>query len=605
MDFKQKYLKYKFKYLQLKNLQQIGGAPGDINVLYANVGRDYENADNSFSLNQYNYNMYKAFCDYIDSHNKDDNTSQITLENLKKCLTYMVTTNIQLLTFNEFCYSKLYDLIKFMNASEKYNNYDIILIAQNRDNAVYNCKLDQLEGYHPNIKQLNDDEKRKDLKNTHKKNTHKNDSYFKCFGFIYDRTKIEFNLDDTLTKLQNNLENQNLQFNKLERLEGRHVYPSVPTQPDIKVNRDLFVIDRFAYKLKEESFISQIILQYCAFSSFKNKVNGLDFVLYNVHIKGILKDNRHNWQQQYQNIIEFIKTFDKQDQSFIIGDFNIRAGYKNFDDMEHDINVLINGLDIGEDKFSNYINFYRCNEKCENTLLIRKNNTSLEVPDACVNLPIEYNCHKPVKFTILGNSPAEAQAQVPPAQVPPAQVPSASTPSAAQVPAPTPAPTPSTTLAIPAPAPVPAQVPAPAPTPAPPQSSAQKVWGRPATAQPATKLTTATSTAPVPAIPSARAIPTQTTAPAPAPSKIIFANLKLKLDIDKKLVTKIKRMGLFDIKNGRFDGQYFTSLIESLYNIKLYNTDIGLIRFEVTKIYNEYEKILFVKLKKDIDTYKS
>ena len=61
-DFKLKYLKYKMKYLQLKKLQ-IGGAPDDINVLYANVGRDYEYPGNTKKLKTTNMKM--AFCKYI------------------------------------------------------------------------------------------------------------------------------------------------------------------------------------------------------------------------------------------------------------------------------------------------------------------------------------------------------------------------------------------------------------------------------------------------------------------------------------------------------------------------------------------------------------
>jgi hypothetical protein len=414
-----------------------------------------------------------------------------------------------------------------MNSNKQFDNYDIILIAQNRDNKIYNCKLDDLEGYHPELIQLEIPENA---------NTHKHDSYYKCFGFIYDKTSIEFNLEDTQNKLKINFEKPDLQFVKLDLLEGKNVYPIA--QPNLEVKRNLFIISRFAYTLEvqKNTMISKYILQYCAFSSFKNKKTNLEFVLYNTHFIGTLKDSSNNWIKQYQNIINFIKVNKEQDKTIIIGDFNIRSNFKTYEIAERGIKDLINSLDIGENKFSNQINLYKCTEKCENTLLIRKNDIYLEVPDACVDLLIGYNCHKPVTFTILSKARTPAQVPQPapalaPAQVPPAQV----------------------------------SQPSPAPQPAP---------------------------APAPAL-------------AQVPAKIIFANLKLKSGIDKKLVTKIKQMTLSDIKNGRFDEQYFTSLIESLYDIKLQNTNIGLIRFKSNKIYNDYEKTLFVKLKNDINTYKS
>jgi hypothetical protein len=408
VNYREKYLKYKMKYIELKKIQ-MGGALNDINVLYANVGRDFSTPTEGLA-------GLKAYCDYKNRDNILDNTSLITLDNLKKCLDYVAQQNIELLTINEFCYSKLYELILYINSDRKFNDYDIILIAQNRDNRVYNCKLKKIEGYHPHIRPLNSDEIQKDVENittfiksTYDReptkydfNSHKNDSYFKCFGFIYNRNIIDFNLIETQSKISNHLKNPALRFTKIENLLGDHVYPRNPINIDLNVQRNLYVINRFDYRLEvvSKDIISEYLLQYCAFSCFKNKITNLEFILYNTHFIGTLKDNRANWIEQYNNIIEFIKDNNKQEQTFIIGDFNIRSNYSSYETANIGIRELINSLDIEPNKFSNHINLYPCNTSCENTLLIRKNDSHITTPETCVDINIAYNCHKPIIFTI-------------------------------------------------------------------------------------------------------------------------------------------------------------------------------------------------------------
>jgi len=426
-DFKLKYLKYKLKYLQLKKLHQFGGEPGDINVLYANVGRDYEDASNTISLNTRNRNTNKAFCDYKNGDTDTYETAQITLENLKKCLTHMVTNNIKLLTFNEFCYSKLEDLNQWMDQNDEFVNLDIILIAQNHDDIIYTSKT-KPNGYYPqDIKyetqspeekiliKLSNPIKNKETNNyeykddEHFAGSFVKDSYYKCFGFIYDKTLLEFNEDITRD------------FIRKINMRGPYTYNSNPTilngplqttitRPEISFkalplskNRNIKVIERYDYLVGtlNKDLVSENILQFCAFSSFKNRQTNLDFVLYNTHFSGTLKDNSDRWIKQYSNIIKFIKENGQQVEIFIIGDFNIRSNYRTIVDMKDGVSHIINSIDLGENKFSNYKKFYECNKNCENTLLITKNNRYINTTQVCTTVGIQYNCHTPVTFTIL------------------------------------------------------------------------------------------------------------------------------------------------------------------------------------------------------------
>jgi hypothetical protein len=346
--------------------------------------------------------------------------------------------DINILTFNEFCYSKVYDLIDFMNSQPTLINYDVILIAQNRDNASYKTDKVRLEGYHE--KNITD--------GTGKTSIH--DSYYKCSGFIYDRTKVTFNLELSnryithTIKSEKNNNNDTYVFTKIDRLLNINLFP--PAKPDIDLGtRNLHVISRFDYVIPSKD-ISPCILQYCAFACFRNISNNKDFTLFNPHFieKYFINsqyspklDYNPKWGNQFTNILEFIESM-SIDNYIIIGDFNIR-----YFDKERS-QVLI----PTEDKFKSdtkiKFNFsllktYNCGEKniCENTCLIVSN--FLETSNLCEIFNLTYSCHKPIQITLSDLPQSAAAAQAPPQPAAQAQPPAAPPQPAAAQPQPPPA----------------------------------------------------------------------------------------------------------------------------------------------------------------------
>jgi hypothetical protein len=404
MNFK----KYKFNYLDFT--KQIGGVNDDINLLYANVGRDYDLDNISLAskisaINKKKLKVrltddekqigYKPFCDYKSKTNALDNTSQISFDHLSLCLQNL--NNIELFTFNEFCYSKLYDLIEFMNLQQSLTNYDVILIAQNRDNKVYPSNIDSLEGYHENISISSDAKVIVD-------------SYYKCTGFIYDRTKIRFNLDlanqyiNETIKAEPANQKSNYHFTKITQLLNRNLRPQ--TRPDIDLGaRNLYVITRFDYIIPNKDIISRCLLQYCAFACFTHILSNTDFTLFNPHFINSFYTNslyNNSWGTQFGCIRSFIE-INRITNYIMIGDLNIR-----YFDMSYKKPMLPTVEDF---KKYTQINFdfrklktYTCEQTnvCENTGLIVSDN-NVEKSNLCTIINLQYSCHKPIQTTITLN----------------------------------------------------------------------------------------------------------------------------------------------------------------------------------------------------------
>jgi len=337
MDYYSKYLKYKNKYLELK--KSLYGGVNQFGIMYANVGVD-------------SYGQPGAFCN---QRLTDLTTSQLTLENLKHAFNLFISVNKDILLFSEFCFSELHNLILFLNEQDTRNIYGLVLLAQKRDNSVYNTGIDEREeriksdkvmisGYHPNAAT---DPAVPDLSNK--------DGYFKCFGYIYKTNILNFNVVQT----QDNI-NPNIRISRLISINPDHIYTDgLITRTEIPIgDRLVHILKIYEFELNDyltdPNNISSNILQYCGLATFTYTaptpvstpeaqpastgkyrppaMRVLEFVndrLITFLIPHILRTRRevNMWKSQYDNIINKINTISLRENNnvYMIGDFNIRG----------------------------------------------------------------------------------------------------------------------------------------------------------------------------------------------------------------------------------------------------------------------------------------
>ena len=314
-SYRDKYLKYKMKYKELKNI--IGGH-NNLKVIYANIGRDFEFKENkAVSVRIANCNI--------------PGTAEITLHNIKLCVDKVKLTSPDIFIFVEFCYSQLHELIDYME--QKIPAYDLLLIAQNRDLEIYTER--NKIGYHPPIFGL------------------QVDSYYKCYGYIYRRDLLEFNERKTLEHIrrteinsishingytQNHIQisgSEHIRFKPINRI-AMEEYITIKNadgtisnaQPlsDAERRKQRFVnvtvLDRYSYyHTGTKSNISSCILQYCGIAVFNVKEVGL-MRIFLPHFIGSY-ENMALWNTQFRNICENIDI--NHDRFILFGDMNLRT----------------------------------------------------------------------------------------------------------------------------------------------------------------------------------------------------------------------------------------------------------------------------------------
>jgi hypothetical protein len=222
-EYYKKYLKYKTKYLELKNILR-GGVDVDLTVLYANVGVD--NVYNNYEKMPYCQQTGTQIRDYEHEQRDKSKTgftsidsieiSELTLNNLKNAIDNLIETKIDVLMFCEFCFSQLHQLIEYLNVKDSANRYDILLIGQKRDDTLYGVidvlgvlkteYNDIINGYHPDA-------------TTQYKDKSGVDGYFKCFGYIYKKDKLTFNNAETLRQNKMNNDSSDVYGVKIDKID--------------------------------------------------------------------------------------------------------------------------------------------------------------------------------------------------------------------------------------------------------------------------------------------------------------------------------------------------------------------------------------------------
>ena len=329
-DYYLKYLKYKNKYLELKNKLK-GGA--ELKIIYANVGVDKDG---------------NPYCDDI-----------YTPAKTAKQLNYVIDTykeNMDVLMFCEFCGSALNLLIDKLNSIDSSGEtYGLVLLAQKRDNKQYKTQeredekgiyyvsgetdifsdkkvkferfkkdFKPLHGYHPDVIHPT-------LTYTEDFPFNGYDFNFKFFGYIYRRSVVTFNLDQTFNNLGFRIPIQQISESDLHLDK---IYKDGSIDTDIKprsspVNtRPIHMVKLYDFNLTnfDNNGISQNLLQYCGLATFNKISEPQSMVTLLVpHLLGTRKYTKM-WQSQFTHIANKIQTLQTPTQYvYMMGDFNIRV----------------------------------------------------------------------------------------------------------------------------------------------------------------------------------------------------------------------------------------------------------------------------------------
>lgn len=303
-----KYLKYKNKYLELK--QKLAGGNDGLKIMYSNVGVDAGE-------------RYTAFCNVFYN---DKSVPEWTFINLQHVLEKMLEKDIDILVFIEFCFSELRTLIEYMNQDVRFQNYGLVLLAQKRDNTNYKpVSKDgkhmagdvELDGYHPDVT--------------------RGDGYFKCFGYIYKKDKLIFNKEKTREEI-----GLVSVIQELTAINQKDIYRNGMPIGDASfpVNRPVHILKIYDFSLSLDDYpgqkISRNILQYSGLAIFNTTPIGeaapsqqLSAFLVPHFYKTRFQEDL--WFPQFFNINEKIVQLKSQDiKSYMIGDFNVRGFLKQW-----------------------------------------------------------------------------------------------------------------------------------------------------------------------------------------------------------------------------------------------------------------------------------